>query len=56
MLVLTRKPNQSFVIGDNIRIEVISIGHGKVQIGIDAPKDVVVDRLEVHNAKKKESK
>jgi carbon storage regulator len=46
MLVLTRKPGESIVIGDNIVITVIDAG-GTVRIGIDAPRDVAVYRHEV---------
>ncbi len=51
MLILTRRQGEQIVIGDEIVIEVKSIGCGKVQIGIDAPKDVSVDREEVRRAK-----
>jgi carbon storage regulator len=51
MLILTRRQGELIYIGDAIVIEVKSIGHGKVQIGIDAPKDVSVDRKEVRRAK-----
>jgi carbon storage regulator len=48
MLVLTRRPGEQIVIGDNIRITVVSIGPGRVKIGIDAPANVRIDRQEVH--------
>lgn len=47
MLVLTRKPNQSIVIGKNVRIVVVSIERDQVKLGIDAPRDVAVRRSEV---------
>jgi carbon storage regulator len=47
MLVLARKLGESIVIGDNIKIHVLSIGSGRVKIGIEAPSQVVVDREEV---------
>jgi carbon storage regulator len=49
MLVLTRKVGEEIVIGDNIRIKVVAVLGGKVRIGIVAPKDVTVDRQEVHD-------
>ena len=48
MLVLTRKSNQSIMIGDDIEISVLSIMGEKVRIGIDAPRDVPVFRREVY--------
>jgi carbon storage regulator len=49
MLVLTRKPNQSIMIGDDIEIFVLSTtGDNKVRIGIQAPRDVPVFRKEVY--------
>ena len=47
MLVLTRKPNQSIMIGDDIEVSVLSIQGEKVRIGIQAPRDVPVFRKEV---------
>jgi carbon storage regulator len=47
MLVLTRKPNQSIVIGDDVRIVVVSIERDHVKLGIEAPRDVAVHRAEV---------
>jgi carbon storage regulator len=48
MLVLTRKVSEEIVIGDNIRLTVVAIGRDRVRIGVSAPKEVVVDRQEVH--------
>jgi carbon storage regulator len=48
MLVLTRKPNQSIMIGDEIEITVLSVMGEKVRLGIDAPRRVPVFRREVH--------
>ncbi len=47
MLVLTRKTNQSIVIGDDIEITVLSVSGDKVRIGIEAPRDIAVFRREV---------
>ena len=51
MLVLTRKIGEQVVIGDNIRVTVVSVGPGRVKIGIEAPTDVSVDRAEIHEKK-----
>lgn len=47
MLVLTRRPGEQIVISGNIRITVVSIGPGRVKIGIEAPENVRIDRQEV---------
>lgn len=51
MLVLSRKPGEQIVIGDNIRITVVSLGPGRVKVGIEAPGTVKVDRAEIHDRK-----
>lgn len=48
MLVLTRKPNQSIMIGDNIEVSVLSVVGEKVRIGIHAPQDIPVFRTEIY--------
>ena len=46
MLVLTRKSGQSLVISDQIRVSVVSVGRGRVQLGIEAPDSVAVRRTD----------
>jgi carbon storage regulator len=48
MLVLTRKPNQSIMIGDDIEVSVLSVVGEKVRIGINAPQDIPVFRTEIY--------
>jgi carbon storage regulator len=48
MLVLTRKSNQSIMIGDDIEVSVLSVMGDKVRIGIRAPHDVPVFRTEIY--------
>ena len=48
MLVLTRKTNQSIMIGDDIEISVLAVMGEKVRIGIEAPRSVPVFRKEVY--------
>jgi carbon storage regulator len=48
VLVLTRKSNQSIMIGDDIEISVLAIMGEKVRIGIEAPRSVPVFRKEVY--------
>lgn len=47
MLVLGRKVDESILIGDDVRIVVVSVERGQVRLGIDAPKHVVVLREEL---------
>jgi carbon storage regulator len=48
MLVLTRKSNQSIMIGDDIEVSVLAIMGEKVRIGIEAPRSIPVFRKEVY--------
>lgn len=47
MLVLTRKPGQSILIGDNIEVKIIDVQGDQVRIGINAPKDTSILRKEL---------
>jgi carbon storage regulator len=49
MLVLTRKLNQSIVIGDGIEIIVLEVRGEQVRLGIKAPKSVAVHRKEIYD-------
>ena len=56
MLVLSRREQEIICIGDHIRIVVIETRGDKVRLGIEAPSDLPVHRLEVYEAiKRKES-
>lgn len=55
MLVLTRKRDESIIIGDNIIITVIGIRGDKVRLGIEAPKEVSIHRKEVYEAIQREN-
>ncbi len=50
MLVLTRKTNQSIMIGDDIEVTVLAVSRDKIRLGITAPKEVPVFRKEVYLA------
>jgi len=55
MLVLTRRTNQSLVIGHDITITVLEIRGDQVRIGINAPRDVSVHREEVYAELRREN-
>lgn len=48
MLALSRKLQESIVIGDNIEITILSISKDQVKLGISAPKSVPVHRKEIY--------
>ena len=54
MLVLSRRKEESIMIGNNVEIKVISIGRNEIQLGIIAPKRVPVYRKEVYERISKE--
>ena len=47
MLVLSRKPGQAILIGDNIEIQIIEIQGEQIRIGINAPRDITFVRYEL---------
>jgi len=50
MLVLTRRENESIMIGDGIEIKVLDLKDNQVKLGIVAPRSVPVHRREVYLA------
>ncbi|HHT36126.1 MAG: carbon storage regulator CsrA [Candidatus Wallacebacter cryptica] len=56
MLVLTRKINESIIIGDDIKIIVVDVRGDQVKLGIEAPKDVSVHREEIYADIQQENK
>ncbi len=55
MLVLARRLNESFMIGDQIEIVVVEIRGDQVKIGIKAPKSISIHRKEVYEDIQKEN-
>jgi len=49
MLVLTRKTNESIVIGDNIEVVIVDVRGDSVKLGIKAPLQISVNRKEVYD-------
>ena len=52
MLVISRKPGESFVVGNDIKISILEINGEKIKIGIDAQKKIRVMRSEVLDTEK----
>ncbi|MBI9099190.1 MAG: carbon storage regulator CsrA [Spirochaetaceae bacterium] len=50
MLILSRKKDESIIIGDNIEISIVDIKGDHVKLGIEAPRTVKVYRQEVYEA------
>jgi len=48
VLVLTRKTNQSIMIGDDVEVTVLAVSRDKIRLGITAPRDIPVFRKEVY--------
>lgn len=55
MLIITRRPGEKLMIGDDIVIEVIEVSGSSVRIGIQAPKSIPVYREEIYTAVKEEN-
>mgnify|MGYP001086269756 CR=1 FL=1 len=55
MLVLTRKTNESIMIGDEIKVTVVEVRGDQVKLGITAPKQISVHREEIFLVIQKEN-
>jgi carbon storage regulator len=49
VLVLSRKVNQSIMIGDDVRIVVVAVDRDHVRLGVEAPREISVHRSEVYD-------
>lgn len=56
MLILTRRLGESITIGDNVKLTVLSIKGSQVRIGVEAPKDVCIQRSELSMDKEQKAK
>ena len=54
MLILTRRPQETIRVGDDITITILGVEGNKVRVGIAAPRHVTVDREEVFERKQRE--
>ena len=48
MLILTRKPGESFYIGDNVKITIVELKGHQIRVGIEAPKELRIYREEIY--------
>ena len=56
MLVISRKKDESILIGDDIEIKIIKVEDGTVKLAISAPRDITILRKEVLEKVKEENK
>ena len=54
MLVLSRQRDQSIMIGDDVEVTIVDVRGDKVRLGITAPKNIPVHRMEVYEAIQRE--
>jgi len=54
MLVLSRKKDESIVIGDDVEITIVDVRGDKVRLGINAPREVPVHRKEIYETIQRE--
>ena len=56
MLVLSRQKDESIMIGDDVEVTIVDVRGDKVRLGITAPKEIPVHRMEVYEAIQREKK
>ena len=54
MLILTRRMNETLMVGDDVSVTVLGINGNQVRIGVKAPRDIPVHRKEVYDKIKKQ--
>lgn len=50
MLILSRRSQEAIVIGDQVQVTILEVDGDKVRLGIEAPRDTTVHRLEVYRS------
>ena len=55
MLILTRKSDESIIIGNNIKVKILKVQGNQVHLGIDAPRELSVYREEIYEQIRKEN-
>ena len=53
MLILMRRPGESIHIGPNIVVTLVAMERNRARIGVEAPRDITVDREEIAEKKRK---
>ncbi len=56
MLILTRRVGETLVIGDDVRITLLSVNGNQARLGTEAPRDIPVHREEIYNKIKDEER
>ncbi|MGQ9779228.1 MAG: carbon storage regulator CsrA [Bacillota bacterium] len=56
MLILTRKLNESIMIGHDVKVTIVSVRGGEVKLGISAPREIAVHREEIYRRILREGK
>jgi len=56
MLVLSRTRDESIMIGDDVKITIVDVRGDKVRLGIEAPREIPVHRIEIYEAIQREKK
>jgi len=54
MLILTRRTNETLMVGDNVTVTVLGVKGNQVRIGVNAPREVAVHREEIYDRIKTE--
>ena len=52
MLILTRRVGETICIGDDVEVTIMDVNRSQVRVGVKAPRDVAVDRQEIHQRKR----
>lgn len=53
MLILTRRPAESIYIGEDVTVTVLGVVGNQVRFGIEAPRNITIDRAEIHERKRR---